>query len=82
MQNREFGGLLAKKGSCAGERERERSRRLKKKKRRVSGERSMDPKLTVVAQTFERFKAAFIRNDFDTSTRLLSQLKVLVFSMS
>lgn len=36
----------------------------------------MDPKLTEVAQTFERFKAAFIRNDFDTCTRLLSLLKV------
>lgn len=38
----------------------------------------MDPKLTEVAQRFERFKAAFVRNDFDTCTRLLSQLKVLL----
>ncbi|KAE9451065.1 hypothetical protein C3L33_16986, partial [Rhododendron williamsianum] len=36
----------------------------------------MDPKLTEVSQQFERFKAAFIRNDFDTCERLLSQLKV------
>ncbi|KAK3014581.1 hypothetical protein RJ639_009814 [Escallonia herrerae] len=36
----------------------------------------MDPKLTVVSQTFERFKAALIRNDFDTCDRLLSTLKV------
>nr|POE64267.1 26s proteasome non-atpase regulatory subunit 8 like a [Quercus suber] len=36
----------------------------------------MDPKLTEVSQLFERFKAAFLRNDFDTCTRLLSQLKV------
>ncbi|KAJ7968871.1 26S proteasome non-ATPase regulatory subunit 8 [Quillaja saponaria] len=38
----------------------------------------MDPKLTVVSQLFERFKAALVRNDFDTSTNLLSQLKVLL----
>ncbi|GFS38067.1 regulatory particle non-ATPase 12A [Actinidia rufa] len=36
----------------------------------------MDPKLTEVAQLFERFKSAFIRNDFDTGSKLLSQLKV------
>ncbi|KAK2977112.1 hypothetical protein RJ640_017636 [Escallonia rubra] len=36
----------------------------------------MDPKLTVVSQTFERFKAALIRNDFETCDRLLSTLKV------
>lgn len=39
----------------------------------------MDPKLTEVSQLFERFKAAFSRNDFDTCTRLLSQLKVFFF---
>ncbi|CAN4127189.1 unnamed protein product [Withania somnifera] len=38
----------------------------------------MDPKLIEVSQIFERFKAAFVRNDFDTCTRLLSQLKVLL----
>ncbi|GMQ05866.1 hypothetical protein CsSME_00050702 [Camellia sinensis var. sinensis] len=38
----------------------------------------MDPKLTEVSQLFERFKAAFIRNDFDTCSKLLSQLKVLL----
>ncbi|PQP99717.1 hypothetical protein Pyn_32040 [Prunus yedoensis var. nudiflora] len=36
----------------------------------------MDPKLTEVAQLFERFKAAFVRNDFDTCSNFLSQLKV------
>ncbi|XP_054776704.1 26S proteasome non-ATPase regulatory subunit 8 homolog A [Prosopis cineraria] len=36
----------------------------------------MDPKLTEVSQHFERFKAAFVRNDFDTCSNLLSQLKV------
>ncbi|CAL5442756.1 unnamed protein product [Camellia sinensis] len=41
-------------------------------------EREMDPKLTEVSQLFERFKAAFIRNDFDTCSKLLSQLKVLL----
>lgn len=38
----------------------------------------MDPKLTVVSQLFERFKAAFTRKDFDTCTELLSQLKVML----
>ncbi|KAF7840426.1 26S proteasome non-ATPase regulatory subunit 8-like protein A [Senna tora] len=38
----------------------------------------MDPKLTEVSQLFERFKAAFVRNDFDTCSNLLSQLKVLL----
>ncbi|KAG2677002.1 hypothetical protein I3760_12G078200 [Carya illinoinensis] len=38
----------------------------------------MDPKLTEVSQFFERFKAAFVRHDFDTCSRLLSQLKVLL----
>jgi 26S proteasome regulatory subunit N12 len=36
----------------------------------------MDPKLTEVSQLFERFKAAFVRHDFDTCDSLLSQLKV------
>ncbi|KAG9441775.1 hypothetical protein H6P81_017629 [Aristolochia fimbriata] len=39
---------------------------------------AMDPKLTEVSQIFERFKAAFVRSDFDTCRRLLSQLKVLL----
>ncbi|CAH9141364.1 unnamed protein product [Cuscuta epithymum] len=38
----------------------------------------MDPKLTVVSQSFERFKAALMRKDFDTCTQLLSQLKVML----
>ncbi|KAL7189136.1 hypothetical protein ACSBR1_038911 [Camellia fascicularis] len=38
----------------------------------------MDPKVTEVSQLFERFKAAFIRNDFDSCSKLLSQLKVLL----
>ncbi|XP_057511595.1 26S proteasome non-ATPase regulatory subunit 8 homolog A-like [Actinidia eriantha] len=38
----------------------------------------MDPKFTEVAQLFERFKSAFIRNDFDTGSKRLSQLKVLL----
>ncbi|KAK9122057.1 hypothetical protein Syun_019674 [Stephania yunnanensis] len=38
----------------------------------------MDAKLTEVAQLFERFKAASMRNDFDSATNLLSQLKVLL----
>ncbi|OAY74080.1 26S proteasome non-ATPase regulatory subunit 8 homolog A [Ananas comosus] len=38
----------------------------------------MDPQLREVTQLFERFKAAFLRSDFDTCTNLLSQLKVLL----
>ncbi|XP_021282589.1 26S proteasome non-ATPase regulatory subunit 8 homolog A isoform X2 [Herrania umbratica] len=38
----------------------------------------MDPQLTEVSQLFERFKAAFIRNDYDSCANLLSQLKVLL----
>ncbi|KAL6349552.1 hypothetical protein AAG906_034209 [Vitis piasezkii] len=38
----------------------------------------MDPKLREVSQGLERFKAAFVRSDFDTCTKLLSQLKVLL----
>ncbi|KAK8660297.1 hypothetical protein V6N13_051225 [Hibiscus sabdariffa] len=38
----------------------------------------MDPQLREVGQLFERFKAAFVRKDFDTCTNLLSQLKVLL----
>ncbi|KAF5478048.1 26S proteasome non-ATPase regulatory subunit 8 homolog A-like [Juglans microcarpa x Juglans regia] len=38
----------------------------------------MDPKLAEVSQLFERFKAAFVRHDFDTCSILLSQLKVLL----
>ncbi|GAB2233719.1 hypothetical protein Droror1_Dr00002948 [Drosera rotundifolia] len=38
----------------------------------------MDSKLTEISQTFERLKAAAIRKDYDTATRLLSQLKVLL----
>lgn len=36
----------------------------------------MDPKLVEVTQLFERFKAAFVRNDFGACTDLLSHLKV------
>ncbi|RDY01771.1 26S proteasome non-ATPase regulatory subunit 8-like A [Mucuna pruriens] len=38
----------------------------------------MDPKLTEVSQLFDRFKAAFLRNDYGTCSNLLSQLKVLL----
>ncbi|OWM85200.1 hypothetical protein CDL15_Pgr027987 [Punica granatum] len=38
----------------------------------------MDPKLLEVSQVFDRFKAALARNDFDTCTNLLSQLKVML----
>ncbi|KAL5699857.1 26S proteasome non-ATPase regulatory subunit 8 A [Ranunculus cassubicifolius] len=38
----------------------------------------MDPRLTEVSQFLERFKAAFVRNDLDSCTNLLSQLKVLL----
>ncbi|XWS42907.1 hypothetical protein CRYUN_Cryun16bG0054700 [Craigia yunnanensis] len=38
----------------------------------------MDPQLTEVLQLFERFKAAFIRNDYDSCANRLSQLKVLL----
>ncbi|WJX53552.1 26S proteasome non-ATPase regulatory subunit 8 A [Trifolium repens] len=38
----------------------------------------MDPKFTEVSQLFDRFKAAFLRNDFDSASNLLSQLKVLL----
>ncbi|KAE8691118.1 26S proteasome non-ATPase regulatory subunit 8-like protein A [Hibiscus syriacus] len=34
--------------------------------------------LKEVSQQFERFKAAFVKNDFDTCANLLSQLKVLL----
>ncbi|WOK93386.1 26S proteasome non-ATPase regulatory subunit [Canna indica] len=37
---------------------------------------TMDPQLVEVTQLFERFKAAIMRNDLDTCTNLLSQLKV------
>ena len=40
--------------------------------------REMDPKLTEVSQLFERFKAACTRDDLNTSTNLLSQLKVTI----
>ncbi|KAE9610658.1 hypothetical protein Lal_00029647 [Lupinus albus] len=38
----------------------------------------MDPKLTEVSQIFNRFKAAFVRKDYDNCSNLLSQLKVLL----
>ncbi|XVF56499.1 hypothetical protein PTKIN_Ptkin06aG0126100 [Pterospermum kingtungense] len=38
----------------------------------------MDPQLTEVSQLFERFKAAFIRKDYDSCSNLLSHLKVLL----
>ncbi|XP_057455827.1 26S proteasome non-ATPase regulatory subunit 8 homolog A-like isoform X2 [Lotus japonicus] len=41
-------------------------------------EQEMDPKLTEVSQFFDQFKAAFLRNDYDSSSNLLSQLKVLL----
>ncbi|KAJ6837642.1 putative 26S proteasome non-ATPase regulatory subunit 8-like protein A [Iris pallida] len=42
----------------------------------------MDPQFVAASQLFERFKAAFIRNDFNSCTDFLSQLKVLSFSLS
>ncbi|CAA2985654.1 26S proteasome non-ATPase regulatory subunit 8 homolog A [Olea europaea subsp. europaea] len=36
----------------------------------------MDPKFTEVSQVFQLFKAAFVRKDFDTCMKLLTQLKV------
>ncbi|XP_073001962.1 26S proteasome non-ATPase regulatory subunit 8 homolog A-like [Typha latifolia] len=38
----------------------------------------MDPQLRELGQLFGRFKAALVRNDFDTCSNLLSQLKVLL----
>lgn len=38
----------------------------------------MDPQLREVVQRFDRFKAAFVRNDFATCATLLTQLKVLL----
>ena len=38
--------------------------------------KDMDPKLTEVSQLFDRFKASFLRNDYDNCSNLLSQLKV------
>ncbi|PIN20151.1 26S proteasome regulatory complex, subunit RPN12/PSMD8 [Handroanthus impetiginosus] len=38
----------------------------------------MDPKITELSQMFERFKASFVRNDFDACTIILYQLKVLL----
>ncbi|PKA64093.1 26S proteasome non-ATPase regulatory subunit RPN12A [Apostasia shenzhenica] len=38
----------------------------------------MDPRLVEVTQIFGRFKASLLRNDFVTSSNLLSQLKVLL----
>jgi len=38
----------------------------------------MDPKLTEVSQLFDRFKASFLRNDYDNCSNLLSQLKVFL----
>ena len=36
----------------------------------------MDPQLTEVSQQLERFKAAFVRKDYNTCSDLLSRLKV------
>ncbi|CAN0908864.1 Cellulose synthase-like protein G3 [Linum grandiflorum] len=49
-----------------------------KRRRRYPSE--MDPKLTEVSQYFERFKAACVRGDIESSANLLSQLKVLLTS--
>ncbi|XP_073302104.1 26S proteasome non-ATPase regulatory subunit 8 homolog A-like isoform X1 [Primulina huaijiensis] len=38
----------------------------------------MDSKITEVSQMFDRFQASFMRKDYDTCDRLLSQLKVLL----
>jgi hypothetical protein len=39
----------------------------------------MDPKLVEVTQLFARFKAAYVRNDLDVCSNLLSELKVRPF---
>ncbi|KAL1208252.1 26S proteasome non-ATPase regulatory subunit 8 -like protein A [Cardamine amara subsp. amara] len=39
---------------------------------------AMDPQLTEVSQQFERFKAVFVRKDYDSCSDLLSKSKVLV----
>ncbi|KAH9605129.1 hypothetical protein KSS87_001487 [Heliosperma pusillum] len=53
-------------------------RRESKEGRKEERVKKMDPKVREVSQTFERFKAALVRCDFETCTRLLSQLKVLL----
>ncbi|KAI3760945.1 hypothetical protein L1987_51349 [Smallanthus sonchifolius] len=50
----------------------------RRKQHRRESDEDMDPKLTEITQLFQRFKAALVRNDFDTSSRLLSQLKILL----
>ncbi|KAJ9549740.1 hypothetical protein OSB04_022283, partial [Centaurea solstitialis] len=70
--------FLGEKGSRKKEesktpKEKEEGDRFLKKK-----EEDMDPKLTEVSQLFDRFKASLVRNDFDTCSRLLSQLKILL----
>lgn len=51
------------------------------KKKIVAGKEKkkalMDPQLTEVSQQLERFKAAFVRKDYNTCSDLLSRLKVL-----
>ena len=52
-----------------------------KKRRESSPEKKkalMDPQLTEVSQQLERFKAAFVRKDYNTCSDLLSRLKVLL----
>ncbi|KAG7015126.1 26S proteasome non-ATPase regulatory subunit 8-like A, partial [Cucurbita argyrosperma subsp. argyrosperma] len=39
---------------------------------------AMEPKLTEVSQHFDRFKAAFVRHDYDSCSNLLPQLKVSI----
>ncbi|KAD7478615.1 hypothetical protein E3N88_01751 [Mikania micrantha] len=52
--------------------------KIDKSERSFHFEQIMDHKLTEVSQLFDRFKAALVRNDFDTCSRLLSQLKILL----
>jgi 26S proteasome regulatory subunit N12 len=44
----------------------------------VSGLGEMEEKLHDIRQTFQKFKAAYATNSFDTCSNLLSQLKVMI----
>lgn len=44
----------------------------------VSGLGEMEQKLHDIRQTFQKFKAAYATNSFDTCNNLLSQLKVVI----
>lgn len=44
----------------------------------VSGLGEMEEKLHDIRQTFQKLKAAYATNSFDTCSNLLSQLKVMI----